>query len=82
MDNIKLRNGHNRPTSPLSAIKEFCLECCGYNSAEVRSCVDEHCPLYMMRTGVNKSKPKRQMTEEQRQTAKERLQKAREAKNH
>jgi hypothetical protein len=36
----------------------------------------------MMRTGVNKSRSKRQMTEEQRQAAKERLQKAREAKNH
>ena len=81
MNEIKLRNGHDRPTSPLSAIKEFCLECCGYNSAEVKTCTAPNCPLFEFRNGKNPYR-KRAMTEEQRQVAKERLQKAREAKNH
>ena len=78
---IKLRNGNDKPTSPLMAIKEFCMECCGYNSADVKTCTAPNCPLFAFRSGKNPYR-KREMTAEQRQAAKERLQKAREAKNH
>ena len=81
MNEIKLRNGHDRPTSPLSAIKEFCLECCGYNCAEVKTYTAPNCPLCEFHKEKNPHR-KRAMTEEQRQAAKKRLQKAREAKNH
>lgn len=32
------------------AIIEFCKECVGFNTAEVRRCDDWHCPLYPFRT--------------------------------
>lgn len=81
MSEMKLRNGHDKPTSPLAAIKEMCSECCGYNYNEVKSCSAFACPLYDFRFGKNPF-IKRSMTEEQRQATKERLQKAREVKNH
>ena len=31
------------------AIRSFCLECCGWNSAEVRICTALDCPLYHYR---------------------------------
>ncbi|MFC1488573.1 hypothetical protein ACFL6B_01865 [Thermodesulfobacteriota bacterium] len=32
------------------AIVEFCKECMGFNSAEVRRCTAKLCPLYPFRT--------------------------------
>jgi len=32
------------------AIIEFCKECFGFNSAEVRKCTDRLCPLFPFRT--------------------------------
>ena len=64
--------------SPLKAIKQFCLECSGDSSSEVKHCPVYRCPLYQYRFG--KSGRTRSMTEEQKQAAAERLKSARMAK--
>jgi hypothetical protein len=35
--------------SPREAIKAFCLECMGYNAAEIKRCETIHCPLNLYR---------------------------------
>lgn len=75
-----MENNDKIITSPLKAIKMKCLDCCGYQQSEVKLCTCVDCPLYNFRTGKNTTR-KREMTEEQRQAAAERLRKAREAKN-
>lgn len=35
--------------SPRGAIKAFCLECMGYNLAEVKQCDTCNCPLFLYR---------------------------------
>ena len=63
-------------TTPLKAIREKCLDCV-YSAHEVKMCVMTDCALHPFRFGKNPF-VKRQMTEEQRQAAAERLKKARE----
>ena len=63
-------------TSPIKAIREFCLECCGGSSHDVRLCTAPNCPLYAFRFGKNPY-IKREMTEEQKEAAKARLAAAR-----
>ena len=36
------------------AIRHKCLDCCGGNSAEVRRCPSENCPLWRYRMGSEK----------------------------
>ena len=72
---------NNTPTSPLKAIRAKCLECCYDQANEVKLCVCEHCPLYPFRFGKNPFRTKREMTEEQKQAARERMAKLRLAKN-
>ena len=76
---IKLRNGNDRPTSPLMAIKEFCMECCGWERSAVKSCSAFQCPLFEFRFGKN-TYNKRTLTDEQRQELAERAKRARESK--
>lgn len=64
-------------TSPVKAIREFCLDCCGGSSNEVKGCTAPNCALFAFRFGRNPY-IKREMTEEQREAAKVRLAKARE----
>lgn len=59
-------------TSPVKAIREFCLECSGGSSSEVKHCTAPNCPLYAFRFGKNPY-IKREMTEEQKEAAKIRL---------
>lgn len=66
-------------TSPLKAIRAYCLGCAG-TSNEVKLCPVEKCELFMFRLGHNPFR-KSTMTEEQRSAAAERLRKAREAQN-
>ena len=66
-------------TSPLKAIRAYCLGCAG-TSNEVKLCPVEKCELFMFRSGHNPFR-KSTMTEEQRAAAAERLRKAREAQN-
>lgn len=67
-------------TSPLKAIRAYCLNCCLENAAEVKACPCSDCYLYPFRLGSNPYR-KREMTEEQRKEAADRLRKARESKN-
>ena len=76
---IKLRNGDDRPASPLMAIKEFCMECCGWERSEVKSCSAPQCPLFEFRFGKNPYN-KRTLTDEQKEKLAERMKKARESK--
>lgn len=64
--------------SPLNAIKSKCLDCCCGQSAEVKNCKIESCPIWPFRMG--KSGRTRSMTDEQKQAAAERLKSARLAK--
>ena len=72
---IKLRNGNDRPTSPLIAIKE----CCGWERSMVKSCSALQCPLFEFRFGKNPYN-KRTLTDEQKEKLAERMKKARESK--
>ena len=67
-------------TSPIKAIREKCLDC-NYNAYEVKLCPAKDCALWPFRFGKNPYL-KRELTEEQRQAAVERLAKAREAKQN
>lgn len=67
-------------TSPLMAIKQYCYECSGENRAEVKRCSSDSCPLKPFRTGRNPFRKTRQLSEEERAQASERLAKARESK--
>lgn len=71
---------NNEITSPLKAIRIKCLDCCCGQSNEVKLCPTEDCALWPYRFGKNPYR-KREMTDEQRRAAAERLKKAREAKN-
>lgn len=66
-------------TSPLQAIKAFCIECSGGSRHEAFNCPEEKCVLHPFRKGRN-SLAKRQMTEEQKAAAAERLRLSRERK--
>lgn len=68
----------NKTTSPQKAIRLFCLDCCGGSSNEVKLCTAPNCALYPFRFGKNPFRAKREITEEQRAAAAERLKKARE----
>jgi hypothetical protein len=41
------------PTSPISAIRAFCVECSGGNATEARKCTAVMCPLWAFRMGTN-----------------------------
>lgn len=66
--------------TPLKAIREKCLDCCCGSAKEVKLCELTTCALHPFRFGKN-SLVKRNLSEEQRQAAAERLRKARENKN-
>lgn len=68
------------PQSPLKAIREKCIDCCAGQVGEVRLCTAEDCPLWPFRFGKNPFSGRREMTDEEKEAASERLKKAREAK--
>lgn len=43
----------SKKLSPLKAIRAKCLDCCAKNSAEVKRCEIEDCPLWQFRFGKN-----------------------------
>lgn len=65
-------------TNPVKAIREFCIDCCGGSRETVKNCPSANCALYPFRMGKNPFR-KREMTEEQRKAAADRLRKARES---
>ena len=63
--------------SPLKAIRANCLQCVGGSAYKVRTCTAKNCYLFPFRFGKNPYTKKREMTEEQRAEAADRLRKAR-----
>lgn len=67
-------------TSPVKAIRAFCIDCCGGAASEVKTCTAPKCALYPFRMGKNPYRAKRELTDEQREAIAERLAKARQNK--
>ena len=67
-------------STPLKSIRSKCLECSGGVRKEVENCTVGECPLFYFRFGKNPFSKRKEMSEEQRKAAGERLKKAREAK--
>ena len=42
--------------TPVKAIRKHCIDCSGYNLAEVSRCEQDDCPLYPYRMGRNPSR--------------------------
>ena len=78
-DTTTKKNTLETPQTAIKAIRAKCLDCSGGSSAEVKACELTHCPLYKFRLGKNPN-IKREMSDEQRQAAADRLAKAREAR--
>ena len=55
-----------KPTSPLRAIRQFCLSCCKESQQEVRLCPAEECPLHAFRMGKNPYRRSHILTDEQK----------------
>ncbi len=62
----------NTITSPLKAIKAFCMECSGDSYTELKYCTSARCPLKPFRFGKNPFHT-RSLTEEQREASRERM---------
>ena len=71
----------NEIPTPIKAIRAKCLDCCCGQREEVKLCPAKDCPLWPFRMGKNPNRSKN-MTDEQRLAAKERLAKARAAKKN
>lgn len=67
--------------SPLEAIRAKCLDCSGGSWKEVELCVLPNCPLYPYRFGKNPYRKKRELTEEQKEALKFRLQNSKNKKD-
>ena len=65
-------------TSPMKAIRAHCKQCVGTYEEIKTCCGDNSCPLFAFRLGKNPYRTVRILTDEQRASAIERLQKARE----
>lgn len=66
--------------NPLKAIRAKCLDCCADHVSLVAECHITACALHPFRMGKNPFRAKREMSDEQREAAAERLRKAREAR--
>ncbi len=66
--------------NPVKAIRAYCLNCCLESANEVRNCPAEDCQLWHFRMGKNPYRTKREMSEEQKAAAVERLRLAKERK--
>lgn len=67
---------------PLKAIRHKCLDCMGNSHSQIRDCPSEDCALHPYRFGKNPYRKPRTvaLTETQRNSLKERLEKARAAR--
>ena len=66
--------------NPVKAIRAYCLHCCLESAYEVSLCAADECELWEFRMGKNPYRTKRELTPEQLQAARERMQKANSAK--
>lgn len=60
-------------TNPIKAIRAKCLDCSNGSPNEVTLCPVQQCPLWPFRSGKNPYRTKRELTDEQREKAAERL---------
>lgn len=67
-------------TNPVRAIRAKCLDCCCGSANEVKECPSETCSLHPFRFGKNPYRAKRELSPEQRAAMRERLLRARDAK--
>lgn len=65
---------NNEIKSPVKAIRQFCLDCCGGSAAEVRTCTSTNCALKAFRFGKNPY-INRQLTDEQKEARAEQMRK-------
>ena len=65
--------------TPIKAIRAKCLDCCAGQFSEVKLCPVTSCPLYPYRLGKNPNRTST-MTDEQKEAARDRLNRARLAK--
>jgi hypothetical protein len=68
------------PQPLLAVIRAKCLDCVGYQPSEVRRCGDVTCPNWAYRMSANPFH-RRELSEEQRAAARERLSRGRAARN-
>lgn len=61
--------------SPLKNIELFCLICVGGSRKDVETCTSPSCPHYNLRLGKNPFRTSRELTQEQKQAATERMKK-------
>ena len=73
------QNETENALTPIKAIRAKCLDCCCNQREEVKMCPAKGCPLWSFKLGKNPNRS-RNLTDEQRQAAKDRLAKARAAK--
>ena len=67
-------------TNPIKAIRAKCIDCCGFQTKEVRLCTAVNCPLHPFRMGKNPYRKVREMSDEEKMACSERLARGR-AKN-
>lgn len=63
--------------NPVKAIRLKCMDCSGGKMNEVEKCPCDQCALWPFRFGKNPFRTKRELSEEQRKAAAERLRKIR-----
>jgi len=54
-----IKNGQKKVTqmlTPLMAIREHCLACCGWDKGEVKACFVQDCALYPFRIWIRPSR--------------------------
>ncbi len=47
--------------TPIKSIRAKCLDCCGYQSKEVRLCPAKNCPIYPYRMGKRPKKEEKSL---------------------
>lgn len=74
MDNSKSLDGYTgeEVTSPIKAIRKYCLVCSCYQSEEVKKCTVYDCYLYPFRMGHSPYRQPRELSDEQREAIRER----------
>jgi hypothetical protein len=60
-------------SNPTKAIRDFCLECEGGSARNVTYCISQRCSLYPFRKGRNPFRIKKELTEEQKEQARQRF---------
>ena len=77
-----IRDSLPKHRNPVKVIRDKCLDCCCGSSKEVELCPVGKCPLHPFRFGKNPYREKREVSEEVKQAARERLANARARKKN